>query len=66
LGEGQGIRLDGTDVQGFYMHGSGLEMLGTPLGVDSIAESETLTNIYSAEFGGTGAATNVAAKAGTN
>lgn len=48
------------------MHGSGLEMLGTPLGVDSIAESETLTNIYSAEFGGTGAATNVAAKAGTN
>ena len=48
------------------MQGSGLTMLGTPLGVDSIAESETLINTYSAEFGGTGPAINVATKAGKN
>ena len=64
--EGQAILLDGTDVQGYYMHGSGLTMLGTSLGVDGIAEFETLTNTYSAEFGGAGSAINMVTKAGTN
>ncbi len=64
--EGQAILLDGTDVQGYYMQGSGLTMLGTSLGVDGIAEFETLTNTYSAEFGGTGTAINMVTKAGTN
>ena len=58
--------MDGTDVQDFYLHESGLEMLWTPLRVDSIAESEALINTYSAEFGGTGAAINVVTKAGKN
>ena len=48
------------------MQGSGLTMLGTSLGVDGIAEFETLTNTYSAEFGGTGTAINMVTKAGTN
>ena len=64
--EGQSILLDGTDVQGYYMHGSGLGALGTSLGVDSIAEFETLTSTYSAEFGGMGLAINMATKGGTN
>ena len=63
--EGQAILLDGTDVQGYYMQGSGLTMLGTSLGVDGIAEFETLTNTYSAEFGGTGTAIDMVTKAGT-
>ena len=64
--EGQAILLDGTDVQGFYQHGAGATMLGTSLGVESIAEFETMTNTYSAEFGGAGSVINGVTKAGTN
>ena len=64
--EGQAILLDGTDVQGFYQHGAGATMLGTSLGVESIAEFETMTNTYSAEFGGAGSVINAVTKAGTN
>ena len=64
--EGQAILLDGTDVQGFYQHGAGATMLGTSLGVESIAEFETMTNTYSAEFGGAGSVVNGVTKAGTN
>ena len=64
--QGQAILLDGTDIQGFYQHGSGSTMLGTSLGVEGIAEFKTLTNTYSAEFGGEGTAINMVTKGGTN
>ena len=64
--EAQAILLDGTDVQGYYMHGSGSTMLGTSLGVEGIEEFKTLTNTYSAEFGGAGTAINMVTKGGTN
>ncbi len=41
-------------------------MLGTTLGIESIAEFEVLTNTYSAQFGGNGAVVNTASKSGTN
>src|SRR5262249_41678972 len=39
---------------------------GTSLGIEAIAEFQTLTNTYSAEFGGNGAAINSVTKSGTN
>lgn len=64
--EGQAYLLDNTNVQDFWNHGPGSAVLGTTLGVDSIAEFSILTNTYSAQFGGAGAAINAVTKSGTN
>jgi len=64
--EGQAFLLDGTDVTNFFNHGTGGGSLGTSLGLDAIAEFQTLTNTYSAQFGGNGAVVNAASKSGTN
>jgi hypothetical protein len=63
---GEAFQLDNTDVSDFFNHGTGSAVAGTSLGVDAIAEFQVLTNTYSAEFGGTGAAINEVSKAGTN
>ena len=39
----------------FWNNGPGAGGLGTALGVDAIAEFQTLTNTYSTQFGGNGA-----------
>src|SRR3984957_6001866 len=64
--EGQAYLLDDVDIQGFWAHGSGSGVLGTTLGIEAIAEFSVLTNTYSAQFGGNGAAVNTASKSGTN
>lgn len=64
--EGQAYLLDGTDVQGFWEHGSGSGVMGTTLGVDAIAEFSVLTDTYSAQYGGNGAVVNTVSKSGTN
>ncbi len=64
--EGQSYLLDGTDIVNFFGHGSGAGSLGTSLGIDAIAEFQTLTNTYSAQFGGNGAVINAVSKSGTN
>jgi hypothetical protein len=64
--EGQAYLLDGTDIVNFFGHGSGAGSLGTSLGIDAIAEFQTLTNTYSAQFGGNGAVINAVSKSGTN
>jgi hypothetical protein len=64
--EGQAYLLDGTDIQGFWAHGSGSGVMGTTLGIEAIAEFSVLTNTYSAQYGGNGAAVNTASKSGTN
>ena len=64
--EGQAYLLDGTDIVNFFGHGSGAGSLGTSLGIDAIAEFQTLTNTYSAQFGGSGAVVNAVSKSGTN
>jgi len=40
--------------------------MGTTLGIEAIAEFSVLTNTYSAQFGGNGAAVNTVSKSGTN
>jgi hypothetical protein len=64
--EGQAYLLDGTDVQGFWQHGSGSGVMGTTLGVDAIAEFSVLTNTYGAQYGGNGAVVSTVSKSGTN
>ncbi|HVX58019.1 MAG TPA: carboxypeptidase-like regulatory domain-containing protein, partial [Candidatus Saccharimonadales bacterium] len=64
--EGQAYLLDGTDIQGFWNHGSGSGVMGTTLGIEAIAEFSVLTNTYNAQFGGNGSVVNAASKSGSN
>ena len=64
--EGHAILLDGENLQDWWQRGSGANVSGTSLGVEAIAEFQTLTNTYSAQFGGNGSVVNAATKSGTN
>jgi hypothetical protein len=64
--EGYAILLDGENIQDWWQRGTGAAVTGTSLGVEGIAEFQTLTNTYSAEFGGNGAVVNSATRSGTN
>ena len=63
---GQVFLLDNQDLQGYWAKGTGSNITGNSLGVEAIQEFQVLTNTYSAQFGGTGAAINAASRAGTN
>jgi hypothetical protein len=63
---GQVFLLDNQDLQGYWQKGAGASITGNSLGVEAIQEFQLLTNTYSAQFGGTGAAMNAASKSGTN
>ncbi len=63
---GQAYLLDDQDMVNFWNNGPGAGGLGTALGVDAIAEFQTLTNTYSAQFGGNGAVVNASSHSGTN
>src|SRR6266700_1045130 len=65
-GEGQLFLLDNTNTAGFFNHGTGSGATGASLRVEAIAEFQTLTNTYSAQFGGNGAVVNAVTKSGTN
>jgi hypothetical protein len=58
--------LDDTNTAGYWNRGGGSGALGTSLGVDAIDQFQTMTNTYSAEFGGVGGVINASTKAGTN
>src|SRR5205085_8476601 len=58
--EGHAILLDGENLQDWWQRGSGANVSGTSLGVEAIAEFQTLTNTYGAEYGGNGAVANAA------
>ena len=64
--EGYAYMLDGENCLNWWQRGCGAAVTGTSLGIEAIAEFQTLTNTYSAEFGGNGAAINAATKSGTN
>ncbi len=64
--EGQLFLLDDTNTADFFNHGTGSGALGTSLGIEGIAEFQTLTNTYSAQFGGNGAVVNAVTKSGSN
>jgi hypothetical protein len=63
--EGQALLLDGENLQTFWNRGLA-SISGTSLGVEAVAEFQTLTNTYSAQFGGNGAVMNSVSKSGTN
>jgi hypothetical protein len=63
--EGQALLLDGEDLQTFWNRGLA-SISGSSLGVEAIGEFQTLTNTYSAQFGGNGAVVNSVSKSGTN
>ncbi len=62
---GQAILLDDESLQNFWNKGMG-SVTGTSLGVEAIGEFQTLTNTYSAQFGGNGGVINAVSKSGTN
>jgi hypothetical protein len=64
--EGHAILLDGENLQDWWQRGSGANVSGTSLGVEAIAEFQTLTNTYGAQFGGNGSVVNAVTKSGTN
>jgi hypothetical protein len=64
--EGYAYLLDGENCLNWWQRGCGAAVTGTSLGIEAIAEFQTLTNTYSAEFAGNGAAINSATKSGTN
>ena len=63
---GQAFLLDNADITNIYDRGGGVGVLGTTLGIDGIAEFTTLTNAYSAQYGGNGAVLNAVTRSGTN
>ncbi len=64
--EGYANLLDGENCLNWWQRGCGAAVTGTTLGIEAIAEFQTLTANYSAEFGGNGAVINYATKSGTN
>ncbi len=62
----QAYLLDDQDMVNFWNNGPGAGGLGTALGVEAIAEFQTLTNTYPAQFGGNGAVVNASSHSGTN
>jgi carboxypeptidase family protein/TonB-dependent receptor-like protein len=64
--EGQAFLLDNTNVANFWNRAAGSGVLGTTLGVEAIEEFQTLTNTYSAQFGGGGGAINAITRSGAN
>ena len=65
-GEGAPVLLDGANIINYWDHGSGASVLGTSLGVEGIAEFQTITGTYSAEFGGNGTVINMVSRSGAN
>jgi hypothetical protein len=63
---GTAYMMDNEDIRDWLDHGAGVSIMGTSLGMEAIQEFKILTNTYSAEFGGTGAAVNAVTKSGTN
>jgi hypothetical protein len=63
---GMAYMLDNTDIRNQMDHGAGVSVMGTSLGMEAIQEFTILTNTYSAEFGGSGAAVNAVTKSGSN
>lgn len=64
--EGQAFMLDNTNVNNFWNYGTGSGALGSSLGVEAIAEFQTLTGNYGTQFGGNGAVVNAVTRSGTN
>ncbi len=58
--------IDNTNLQTYNGHSTGSAATGATLGLEAIGDYQTLTNTYSAQFGGNGGMVNAASKSGTN
>ncbi len=63
--EGYEILMDDVSILNFFRRGMGT-ITGSSLGMEAMAEFQTLTNTYGAQFGGNGAVVNAVSKSGTN
>src|ERR1700680_4909147 len=63
--EGYVILQDDESINNFFNRGIGT-ITGTSIGMEGMAEFQTLTNTYGAQFGGNGAVVNAVSKTGTN
>ena len=63
--EGYEILMDDESILNFFKRGMGT-ITGSSLGMEAMAEFQTLTNTYGAQFGGNGAVVNAVSKSGTN
>jgi hypothetical protein len=63
--EGYEIIMDDESIDNFFRRGMGT-ITGSSLGMEAMAEFQTLTNTYGAQFGGNGAVINSVSKSGTN
>ncbi len=64
--EGYSNMLDGEDMLNWWQRNAGGDVTGTSLGIDAIAEFQTLTGTYSAQYAGNGGAIIAVTKSGTN
>ncbi len=64
--EGYANTLDGEDMLNWWQRNAGGDVTGTSLGIDSIAEFQTNTGTFGAQYGGNGAAIIAVTKSGTN
>ncbi len=58
--------IDNTNLETYNGHSTGSGATGATLGLEAIGDYQTLTNTYSAQFGGNGGLVNAASKSGTN
>jgi hypothetical protein len=64
--EGYSNMLDGEDVLNWWQRNAGADVTGTSLGIDAIAEFQTITGTYGAQYAGNGGAIVAVTKSGTN
>ncbi|MGD0133683.1 MAG: TonB-dependent receptor [Bryobacteraceae bacterium] len=64
--EGYSNMLDGEDMLNWWQRNAGGDVNGTSLGIDAIAEFQTLTGTYGAQYAGNGGAIVAVTKSGTN
>jgi hypothetical protein len=64
--EGYSNMLDGEDVLNWWQRNAGADVTGTSLGIDAIAEFQTLTGTYGAQYAGNGGAIVAVTKSGSN
>ena len=63
--QGYLLMMDDEAIDNFFRRGMGT-ITGSSLGMEAMAEFQTLTNTYGAQFGGMGAVMNAVSKSGTN
>ena len=62
---GESVLLDGVSIRSMWGQGAGLQVLGTSLGVEGIAEFQTMTSSFNAQYAGL-SVMNEVTRSGTN